>query len=390
MQLVLHAPFGSRINKAWALALRKRFCRQFNFELQAAATEDALLLSLGPQHSFPLVGRVPLPPSGERTRHPGAGVARRAGLPDPVAMEHDDLAGRAAQPRRTQGAATAAAHAGRRPDGGRVSRRRGVPREHSRRPAGARPSAGQPDGARLPRRSDGLRRPQSRRARAHPRGELSLRRRATRRSRPPSRTKSSTRSRTRSWTMRRSRSGGHRPCRRGRAGDGRATSACSTLLRSSASATRSVPIRATPTSCHDALLTAGFLLDAEVEREIAARPLASLAGATTRPGQCGMRRSRPGSPPNGCRSCWRSTPTRSSTPPSFRLPRARPARGRARMRSSSCCGASLRSSVRRRRLARRSPGRCRGRGGRGAAGARIGRRGAARTVHSRVAHARMV
>ena len=54
MQLVLHAPFGSRINKAWALALRKRFCRQFNFELQAAATEDALLLSLGPQHSFPL------------------------------------------------------------------------------------------------------------------------------------------------------------------------------------------------------------------------------------------------------------------------------------------------------------------------------------------------
>jgi len=54
MQLILHAPFGSRINKAWGLALRKRFCRQFNFELQAAATEDAILLSLGPQHSFPL------------------------------------------------------------------------------------------------------------------------------------------------------------------------------------------------------------------------------------------------------------------------------------------------------------------------------------------------
>ncbi len=54
MQLILHAPFGSRINKAWGLALRKRFCRQFNFELQAAATEDAVLLSLGPQHSFPL------------------------------------------------------------------------------------------------------------------------------------------------------------------------------------------------------------------------------------------------------------------------------------------------------------------------------------------------
>src|SRR5213079_3099317 len=49
MQLVLHAPFGSRVNRAWGLALRKRFCRSFNFELQAAATEDAIVLSLGPQ-----------------------------------------------------------------------------------------------------------------------------------------------------------------------------------------------------------------------------------------------------------------------------------------------------------------------------------------------------
>ncbi|MGH9259340.1 MAG: ATP-dependent DNA helicase, partial [Acidimicrobiales bacterium] len=54
MQLVLHAPLGARINKAWGLALRKRFCRTFNFELQAAATDDAVVLSLGPQHSFPL------------------------------------------------------------------------------------------------------------------------------------------------------------------------------------------------------------------------------------------------------------------------------------------------------------------------------------------------
>ena len=54
MQLILHSPFGSRINRAWGLALRKKFCRSFNFELQAAATEDGLLLSLGPQHSFPL------------------------------------------------------------------------------------------------------------------------------------------------------------------------------------------------------------------------------------------------------------------------------------------------------------------------------------------------
>jgi len=54
MQLVIHAPFGGRINRAWGLALRKRFCRGFGFELQAAANEEAIVLSLGPQHSFPL------------------------------------------------------------------------------------------------------------------------------------------------------------------------------------------------------------------------------------------------------------------------------------------------------------------------------------------------
>lgn len=54
MHLVVHSPFGSRINRAWGLALRKRFCRSFNVELQAAATEDAIVLSLGPTHSFPL------------------------------------------------------------------------------------------------------------------------------------------------------------------------------------------------------------------------------------------------------------------------------------------------------------------------------------------------
>lgn len=54
MQLVLHSPFGSRINRAWGLALRKRFCRTFNFELQAAATEDAIVLSLSTSHSFVL------------------------------------------------------------------------------------------------------------------------------------------------------------------------------------------------------------------------------------------------------------------------------------------------------------------------------------------------
>ncbi|HEX3542242.1 MAG TPA: DEAD/DEAH box helicase [Acidimicrobiales bacterium] len=54
MQLIVHAPFGGRINRAFGLALRKRFCVSFDFELQAAANDDAVLLSLGPQHSFPL------------------------------------------------------------------------------------------------------------------------------------------------------------------------------------------------------------------------------------------------------------------------------------------------------------------------------------------------
>ncbi len=54
MQLVIHAPFGGRINRAWGLALRKRFCVTFDFELQAAATDEGIVLSLGERHSFPL------------------------------------------------------------------------------------------------------------------------------------------------------------------------------------------------------------------------------------------------------------------------------------------------------------------------------------------------
>ncbi len=54
MQLIIHAPFGGRINKAWGMALRKRFCRSLNFELQASATDNGINISLGEQHSFPL------------------------------------------------------------------------------------------------------------------------------------------------------------------------------------------------------------------------------------------------------------------------------------------------------------------------------------------------
>ncbi|MDQ3000235.1 MAG: DEAD/DEAH box helicase [Fibrobacterota bacterium] len=54
MHMIMHSPFGSRVNRAWGLSLRKRFCKKFNFELQAAATEDGIILSLGATHSFPL------------------------------------------------------------------------------------------------------------------------------------------------------------------------------------------------------------------------------------------------------------------------------------------------------------------------------------------------
>ena len=80
MQLVVHAPFGARLNRALGLALRKRFCVTFDFELQAAASDDAILLSLGPQHSFPLE-RVPkFLRLGDRARS----VVRQAVLTSPM------------------------------------------------------------------------------------------------------------------------------------------------------------------------------------------------------------------------------------------------------------------------------------------------------------------
>jgi ATP-dependent helicase Lhr and Lhr-like helicase len=79
MQLVIHAPFGGRINKAWGLALRKRFCRSFNFELQAAATDNGLNISLAEQHSFPLADVF-------RFVHPATvkEVLEQAALPSPL------------------------------------------------------------------------------------------------------------------------------------------------------------------------------------------------------------------------------------------------------------------------------------------------------------------
>ena len=86
MQLVIHSPYGSRINRAWGLSLRKRFCRQFNFELQAAATEDNIVLSLTTAHSFDLaeVARYLHPATVEPLLDPGA--ARRADVHHALAL----------------------------------------------------------------------------------------------------------------------------------------------------------------------------------------------------------------------------------------------------------------------------------------------------------------
>jgi ATP-dependent Lhr-like helicase len=79
MQLIIHAPFGGRINRAWGLALRKKFCRSFNFELQAAATEDGLSIALAEQHSFPL-GDVFYFLAGETVKH----TLQQASIPSPI------------------------------------------------------------------------------------------------------------------------------------------------------------------------------------------------------------------------------------------------------------------------------------------------------------------
>ena len=157
MHLVIHAPFGARINRAFGLALRKRFCRAFNFELQAAATEDAIVLSLGETHSFalPQVSRYLAQPQRRTGADPGA--AGRAAVHHALALERDHLTGRQALACRQKDAGAAAAHGGRGPDRGGVPRPAGVRGKPERRARDPRSSAGAPDAVRQPARSDGRR-----------------------------------------------------------------------------------------------------------------------------------------------------------------------------------------------------------------------------------------
>ncbi len=101
--LVIHSTYGSRVNRAWGLALRKRFCRQFNFELQASALEDSIVLSLGPTHSFPLEDVKGFLKSATRAGRAGAGAARRADVRHALAL------GRGHRRSRSGGCGTASA-----------------------------------------------------------------------------------------------------------------------------------------------------------------------------------------------------------------------------------------------------------------------------------------
>ena len=86
-QLIVHSPYGGRINRALGLALRKRFCVSFDFELQAAADDDTVVLSLGPQHSFPLPQVPSMLHSGHGPRRPGPGRAAPPHAGRPLAVE---------------------------------------------------------------------------------------------------------------------------------------------------------------------------------------------------------------------------------------------------------------------------------------------------------------
>ena len=132
-QLVIHAPFGSRVNRAWGLALRKRFCRTFNFELQAAATEDAIVLSLTRSPQLRARRSLALPALEHRRARADPGAARRAAVRRALALERDQCARAAALHGRAQGRAAVAAHEKRGPARDDVSRSGRVRRKRRRR-----------------------------------------------------------------------------------------------------------------------------------------------------------------------------------------------------------------------------------------------------------------
>ncbi len=160
MQLIIHAPFGGRINKAWGLALRKRFCRGFNFELQAAATDNGLNIALAEQHSFPLADVFHFLQRRNRAADSGTGRARLAHLRHALALGCQSRAGPAAFSGRQESSAADSAHALRRSAGLGVSRCGRLPGKHRRRHPDSRSSAGARSHEGCAHRGDGYRRPE--------------------------------------------------------------------------------------------------------------------------------------------------------------------------------------------------------------------------------------
>ncbi len=146
MHLVIHSAFGSRLNRAWGLALRKRFCRKFNFELQAAALEDSIVLSLGPTHSFAL--------------EEVAGYLKRASVREVLTQALLDAPMFATRWRWNANIALAVKRnwGCRGSDGGGLSRPARLPGKHPGSTRGARPSPGPAVHRRLSDRDHGYRR----------------------------------------------------------------------------------------------------------------------------------------------------------------------------------------------------------------------------------------
>ncbi len=158
MQLVLHSPRGGRINRGLGLALRKRFCRSFDFELQAAANDDAVVLSLGPQHSFPLAEVVSYLAPGTIPETLTQAVLPTPIFGGPLALEPLPFARLPPLPREPPPAAGHPADGSRRPDGGHLPRSRRLPGERHRADRDPRPPRRAPDASRLLHRGDGSRR----------------------------------------------------------------------------------------------------------------------------------------------------------------------------------------------------------------------------------------
>ena len=161
MQLVIHAPFGGRINKAWGLALRKRFCRSFNFELQAAATDNGLNISLSDQHSFPARRRLSFPAGRQRRAAARASRADFADFRHALALGCRALARAAALHGREKSSAADSTHAFRRFAGRRVPASAGLPGKYFGRHRNSRPSPRARNHERRAHRSHGRRRPEN-------------------------------------------------------------------------------------------------------------------------------------------------------------------------------------------------------------------------------------